>query len=148
MAWLLGVFDACARHRCCSCCSRALLAAGGLLALLCAAATRLGWRVALALLIVLTPQWLLYQGEVWKDVLFADAAIAGLPRWPGMRGGRMAWRDPGAAAAGFWRPRRTAERCGACCRWRPSTLALIRQGTLAVAPGAFWPAGPDAWCRG
>jgi hypothetical protein len=30
-----------------------------------------------ALGIVLTPQWLLYQGEIWKDMLFADAAIAG-----------------------------------------------------------------------
>ncbi len=30
-----------------------------------------------ALGIVLTPQWLLYQGEIWKDMPFADAAIAG-----------------------------------------------------------------------
>ena len=37
-----------------------------------------GWLTPLiALAIVLTPQWLLYQGEIWKDVLFADAAIAG-----------------------------------------------------------------------
>jgi hypothetical protein len=39
---------------------------------------RQGWSKAiLAAAIVLTPLWLLYQGEVWKDVLFADAAIAG-----------------------------------------------------------------------
>jgi hypothetical protein len=37
-----------------------------------------GWPSAvLALLIVLTPQWLLYQGEIWKDILFAAAGIAG-----------------------------------------------------------------------
>ncbi len=33
--------------------------------------------VILALLAMATPQWLLYQGMVWKDVLFADAALAG-----------------------------------------------------------------------
>jgi hypothetical protein len=31
----------------------------------------------MALLIVLTPQWLLYQGEIWKDILFSTAALAG-----------------------------------------------------------------------
>jgi hypothetical protein len=37
-----------------------------------------GWLSAgVALAIVLTPQWLLYQGDIWKDMLFADAAIAG-----------------------------------------------------------------------
>jgi hypothetical protein len=37
-----------------------------------------GWMAPLvALGIMLTPQWLLYQGEIWKDMLFADAAIAG-----------------------------------------------------------------------
>ncbi len=35
------------------------------------------WTILIALLIVLTPQWLLFQGEIWKDTLFADAAIAG-----------------------------------------------------------------------
>lgn len=32
---------------------------------------------AAALLLVLTPQWLLYQSDLWKDVLFANAALAG-----------------------------------------------------------------------
>lgn len=31
---------------------------------------------AVALFMLLTPQFLLYQGTVWKDVLFADAAVA------------------------------------------------------------------------
>jgi len=39
---------------------------------------RPGWGTALvALAIMLTPQWLLYQSDIWKDVLFADAALAG-----------------------------------------------------------------------
>jgi hypothetical protein len=39
---------------------------------------RPGWGTALlALALVLTPQWLLYQSEIWKDVLFADAGLAG-----------------------------------------------------------------------
>jgi hypothetical protein len=50
-----------------------------------------GWGVAaVALIIVLTPQWLLYQTNIWKDVLFADAALAGFAAlaraadaWPG-----------------------------------------------------------------
>jgi hypothetical protein len=33
--------------------------------------------VLIALLAMASPQWLLYQGLVWKDVLFADAALAG-----------------------------------------------------------------------
>lgn len=33
--------------------------------------------VILVLLAMATPQWLLYQGIVWKDVLVADAALAG-----------------------------------------------------------------------
>ena len=36
-----------------------------------------GWSVLLALVVMVSPQWLLYQGLIWKDVLFANAAIAG-----------------------------------------------------------------------
>jgi hypothetical protein len=36
------------------------------------------WSVAaVALGVMLTPQWLLYQSDLWKDVLFANAAVAG-----------------------------------------------------------------------
>jgi hypothetical protein len=76
MAFLLGVFDAAMPGTLLFLLFQSLLLLGGLLALL--ALKPRNWRcVALALLIVLTPQWLLYQGEIWKDVLFADAAIAG-----------------------------------------------------------------------
>ncbi len=76
MAWLMGLFDR-------------LVRGTGLFILFSGALALFGfWRFAqprrataltvlLALLVMLTPQWLLYQGIVWKDVLFADAALAG-----------------------------------------------------------------------
>ena len=76
MAWLLGVFDAVVPGTFLFLLFQGLLLLGGLLALL--ALKPGGWLSPLvALLIVLTPQWLLYQGDIWKDMLFADAAIAG-----------------------------------------------------------------------
>ena len=51
-----------------------------------------GWLTPLiALAIVLTPQWLLYQGEIWKDVLFADAAIAGFVALAVAASRRLSW---------------------------------------------------------
>jgi hypothetical protein len=76
MAWLLGVFDSLVPGTFLFLLFQGLLLLGGLLALL--ALKPRGWLSAgVALLIVLTPQWLLYQGDIWKDMLFADAAIAG-----------------------------------------------------------------------
>src|SRR5689334_8538651 len=76
MAWLLGVFDSLVPGTLLFLLFQSLLLLGGLLALL--ALKPRGWlSVGVALLIVLTPQWLVYQGAIWKDMLFADAAIAG-----------------------------------------------------------------------
>jgi hypothetical protein len=76
MAWLLGLFDGLVPGTLLFLLFQTSLLLAGLLALL--ALKPRGWPSAgLALLVVLTPQWLLYQGEIWKDVLFADAAIAG-----------------------------------------------------------------------
>ncbi len=91
MAFLLGVFDRLVPGTLLFLLFQSLLLLGGLLALL--ALKPRGWpSVALALLIVLTPQWLLYQGEIWKDVLFADAAIAGFAAlaWHAARHGGLA----------------------------------------------------------
>ena len=77
MAWLLGLFDAAGSGPALFVLLNAVLLAGswGLLLHLAKAAD---WRaLALLFLMLLTPQFLLYQGTVWKDVLFADAAIAG-----------------------------------------------------------------------
>jgi len=75
MAWLLGLFDAVVPGAALFVVFDATLVFGALFVLL-----RLGragwWSVATAVTIVLLPQMLLYQGIVWKDVLFADAAVA------------------------------------------------------------------------
>ena len=76
MAFLLGVFDSLVTGTFLFLLFQSLLLLGGLLALL--ALKPRGWlSPAAALAIVLTPQWLLFQGAIWKDILFAAAAIAG-----------------------------------------------------------------------
>ena len=50
--------------------------------------------VALALLAMATPQWLLYQGMVWKDVLFADAALAAFAALSRAVNGNRLWYLP------------------------------------------------------
>jgi len=76
MAFLLGVFDSLVTGTFLFLLFQSLLLLGGLLALL--ALKPRGWLSAvLALAMVLTPQWLLFQGAIWKDILFAAAAIAG-----------------------------------------------------------------------
>jgi hypothetical protein len=76
MAWLLGLFDRLVPGTLLFLIFQSLLLLLALLALLWLQPR--GWAsVVLAAAIVLTPQWLLYQGEIWKDILFADSAIAG-----------------------------------------------------------------------
>ncbi|MBV9551032.1 MAG: hypothetical protein JO256_15295, partial [Alphaproteobacteria bacterium] len=48
------------------------------------------------LLVMLTPQWLLYEGMVWKDVMFADAALAGFAALSRAVTGNRAWYLPTA----------------------------------------------------
>ncbi len=77
MAWLLGLFDAAVPGTLLFLIFQSTLLLFALLAFLWVR-PRAGWASAIiALLIVLTPQWLLYQGEIWKDILFTDSAIAG-----------------------------------------------------------------------
>jgi hypothetical protein len=73
MAWLLGLFDSVAPGT-----GLFVMFEAAMLALAFALSLRrnAGWgTVPVALAIVLTPQFLLYQGTVWKDVLFADALV-------------------------------------------------------------------------
>lgn len=73
MAWLLGLFDAVLPGT-----GLFVIFEAAMLALAFALSLRrnAGWgAVPVALAIVLTPQFLLYQGTVWKDVLFADALV-------------------------------------------------------------------------
>jgi hypothetical protein len=77
-AWMLGFFDRLVPG------APLYIAASGLLffgalASLADLRSRTSWlAVAVAVLVVLTPQVLIYQAIVWKDVAFANTAIAGL----------------------------------------------------------------------
>ncbi|HEX4178959.1 MAG TPA: hypothetical protein VHY57_10995, partial [Rhizomicrobium sp.] len=87
MAWLLGLFDAVLAGPGLFFAFTAALLFGAWLALL--RQGRAGWpSVLLLILIFLTPQLLLYQGEIWKDVLFANAAIAA---FAGLAGAASGW---------------------------------------------------------
>ncbi len=78
MAWLMGLFDAVVPGAGLFVAFDAVLAFGALTALILLPPARGGWStVFVALAIVLSPHLLLYQGLVWKDVLFADSAVAG-----------------------------------------------------------------------
>jgi hypothetical protein len=75
MAWLLGLFDAIARGPGLYLAFTILLLWGAWLILLRISRPGLG-AAFLLIPLLLTPQLVLYQGTIWKDVLFADAAIA------------------------------------------------------------------------
>ncbi len=89
MAWLLGLFDSLLSGTALFVMFEAAMLA---LAFILSLRRNTGWgAVPVALGIVLTPQFLLYQGTVWKDVLFADAFVfsfALLARAVLERGGR------------------------------------------------------------
>jgi len=76
MAWLLGFFDRLLPGTLLFLLFQSLLLLAAFLILTWLRPR--GWAsVAVSAAIVLSPQWLLFQGEIWKDILFADAAIAG-----------------------------------------------------------------------
>jgi len=76
MAWMLGVFDAMVPGTLVFLLFQTLLLLGALLVLL-SLKPRSTSTVLVALAIVLTPQFLMFQGQIWKDILGANAAIAG-----------------------------------------------------------------------
>ena len=77
MAWMLGFFDWLVPGAALFVVFDTVLAFGSFVAVL-SLYPRASWAAAaVAALAVLTPQMLLYQGLVWKDVLFADAGVAG-----------------------------------------------------------------------
>ena len=93
MAWLMGMFDAIVTG------TGLFILFNGLMALFAfwsfaqpRQASAL--TVLLALLVMATPQWLLYQGIVWKDVLFADAALAGFAALGRAVRGKALWYVP------------------------------------------------------
>jgi hypothetical protein len=77
MAWLLGLGDVLVPGAGLFMLADTALFFGALLSLVWSA-PRASWAAAVvAVIIVLLPQAVLYQAIVWKDVLFADAAVAG-----------------------------------------------------------------------
>jgi hypothetical protein len=122
MSWLLGIADA-------------IVPGAGLFvvfdtALLCGSMVtllwlgpRAGWAaVAVAGFCVLTPQFLLYPGIVWKDVLFANALTAGFVAL--------------AVAARFWTNARLRFGALAAAGVFLVLAVLTRQNGMAVAPVA------------
>ena len=78
MAWLLGLADAVVPGTGLFVAFDTALSFGALAGVLLLGRGRAGWPAAVVVLaIVLSPQLVIYQGIVWKDVLFADAAVAG-----------------------------------------------------------------------
>ncbi len=79
MAWMLGLADAAVRGTALFVVFDVLLLFGALAWLFALAGRQPGrWAApALALAIILTPQWLIYPGIVWKDVMFAGCSLMG-----------------------------------------------------------------------
>jgi hypothetical protein len=137
-AWMLGVFDAIIPGPSLMVAALALLFFASLWAL-AAANGRITWlAVVFAGLMALTPQVLIYQGVVWKDVAFADAAIGGaaclaqaLTHWDRVR---LRWIWLAGALLLF------------------AATGLVRQnGVLAPAAASLalgWVAARGSWRRG
>src|ERR1700761_3520875 len=90
MAWLLGLFDSVLAGPGLFFAFTALLLFGAWLVIL--RQGRTSWKSAIVLILIfLTPQLLLYQGEIWKDVLFANAGIAA---FAGLAGAASSWNAP------------------------------------------------------
>lgn len=142
-AWLLGLFDAVIP-------GTALYVVASLLALFLSIASfgrlraRVGWLgVVVTALVLLTPQVLVFQAIVWKDVMFANTAIAGVVL---IAHAVTAWADV---------RRRTLCLIGAAVLL--SLASLVRQNgivvTLLAAVALGWcaatiPAQGRRWLRG
>jgi hypothetical protein len=131
MAWLLGLFDALWPGPALFVVLDAGLLLGAWLLLLRLAKAP-GWgALAVALILLLAPQFLLHQGTVWKDMLFADSAIAAFAC---------------LAAAGSWRQTRAV--------WLALSLplfvlaALTRQNGLVLLPVAALAVGWLTFAQG
>jgi hypothetical protein len=120
MAWLLGVFDGLVRGTGLFVVFNSLLLYGALIALVLLT-PRPSWASpVLALALVATPDWLIYPGTVWKDVLFAASALAGFAA--------LAW------AEARWAHRRQRLALVAAAFVLLSLATLARQNGAVVLP--------------
>lgn len=134
MSWLLGIFDRILPGAGLFVAFDAALLFGGL-ALAFVLRPKSSWAsVLVALLCVVTPQYLLYAGDVWKDVLFAGSATLGFLV--------LAW------TAGRWEhaPRRMGGLSLALVFLSLATLA--RQNGAVVLPFAAFAVGWIAHRKG
>jgi len=121
MAWLLGLSDAIAPGPGLFLAFTILLVWGAWLILL--RTGQPGFGAALVLVLAfLTPQLILYQGTIWKDVLFADAAIASFAAL--------------AVAAAYWANRRARLVWLLVCALLLSLATLARQNGILLVPVA------------
>jgi hypothetical protein len=84
-AWVLGFFDGFIPGSSLYVTVSAALFFGALAAMADLRPRISWWGVPMAVLVVLTPQVMVYQGIVWKDVMFANCAVAGfvMVAWAG-----------------------------------------------------------------
>ena len=138
-AWVLGVFDRVSPGTGLYVAASGLLLAAALASLVWLRGGRATWAAALlAALFAASPLLLIYQGIVWKDVLFANASVAGMTALA------FAVRDPQAAA------RRGLELAGALLLL--AAAALLRQNGVIVGVAAAaalgWIMSRRSWRRG
>ncbi len=135
MAWLLGLGDAILPGTGIFIVFDGVLAFGALLSILLFRRRPVGWAVpVIALAIALSPQLLLYQGLIWKDVLFADTAVAGFAAV--------------AHAAARWSDPRLRYALSAAAFLLLVVAALTRQNGAVLLPFAAAAAGWIALKRG
>jgi hypothetical protein len=126
MAWLMGLGDTVLRGTGVYLLFTVSLLLAAWLALL--RSGRTGWSTIVILAVILaTPQMLLLQGEVWKDMLFANAAAGGFCFL--------------AAAGARWPIARPRFLLLALCALLLGLAALARQNGLVVVPVAALAAG-------
>jgi hypothetical protein len=133
MSWLLGVFDMVWPGAALFTLFDMALLFGSLGALLWLKPTRARAPSIVLVVCFLTPQILLYQGIVWKDVLFANLAVAGFAAL--------------AVAAEKWAQVRLRWGAGALAFVFLSVAALVRQNGGVVLPVAAAALVWVAWTR-
>jgi len=131
MSWLLGVFDWIWRGAALFTLFNLALFFGSLGALLRLTPAKSKAPLVVLALMILTPQVLLYEGIVWKDVLFADLAVAGFVAL--------------AVAGERWERVRLRYAAVAAAFLLFSVATLVRQNGGVVLPAGFVALGWIAW---
>jgi hypothetical protein len=131
MAWLLGLCDALVRGTALYVALQTLVLFGTLAVLTLSLRRVSPAGVAVALLLCASPLVLIWQGIVWKDVLFADLAVAGFVALHlGLRPSRSAWPRALLIVLAF-------VFLGAGALARQNGIVLVVMAALALGHGLF-----------